>query len=368
MWEYIHGGSSYRAEKIELDMSVNLNAFGLPSSVKEAVISNMDKAVEYPDPDCLELTNEIVDWEKRHSGYELIDQQIICGNGASELINAAVTASGASSALVQTPIFYGYERAVRNSGIKLIRGDSLAAMPGVRLRTDKDGRYFMPTMEMAEQVRTTRAGLVILCNPSNPTGSCIREDVLEEIVKAAKEAGSRIIIDECFLPICEDYKERTALKFLKDYPDIMIIRSLTKLYSMPGIRSGYAISGSRYWEEDIRRALPEWNMGSLVQLASIAALRDDRYLEESLAYIRQEKDRLMQALLFMGLDLIPGRANYLMIRSRDTDLKAALLEKGILIRALDNYAGLFPKGFYRICVRKKEDNDRLIAAVRECIP
>lgn len=364
---YEHGGDIYNND-IELDFSVNLNAFGIPESVKKVIIDNFDKAGDYPNPQWRGLRDAIVKWEKDHTKADLVPEQIICGNGASELIHTIIQASWPRTAIIQTPGFYGYERSLEAADCRIIRGDSMAVMPGVKLRSDREGMYFMPTKKMAEQIRSQKPDMVILCNPSNPVGTCIREDILSTILVAAREVKARIIIDECFLPFCSDFAGRSAVRFLKDYPNMMIIRAFTKIYAMPGIRLGYAISGARLWGEQTLRLLPEWNVGTLAQAAGIEALRDEEYLEKSLIYISQQKEILMQKLLFLGMDVIPGKANFLLFRSPYAiDLKEALIPKGILIRSCDNYPGLPHSGFYRVCVKKEEDNNRLIDALNQIL-
>ncbi len=361
---YEHGGDIYNND-IELDFSVNLNAFGMPESVKRVITGSLDKAENYPDPDWHDLRDAIAAWEKTHTGADLVPEQIICGNGASELIHTIIQASWPSSAIIQTPGFYGYERSLEAADCRIIRGDSMSVMPGVKLRSDREGIYFMPTEKMADQIRSQRPDMVILCNPSNPVGSCINEEILKKILAAAREVKARIVIDECFLPFCSDFAGRSAVRFLKDYPNMMIIRAFTKLYAMPGIRLGYAISGARLWGEQTLKLLPEWNVGTLAQAAGIAALKDEEYLKKSLSYISKQKEVLMQKLMFLGMDVIPGKANFLLFRSpHEVDLKQALLHKGILIRSCNNYPGLPHFGFYRVCVKKEEDNDRLIEVLK----
>ena len=364
---YEHGGDIYNND-IKLDFSVNLNAFGMPDSVRKVITDNLDIAGNYPDPEWTKLRDEIVKWEQRHTGAKLLPEQILCGNGASELIGTIIQASWPRTAIIQSPCFYGYERSLEAADCKIYRGDCMSVMPGVKLRSDKEGIYFMPTEKMAEQIKNERPDMVILCNPSNPVGSCIREDILKKILVAARDVGARVIIDECFLPFCSDFAGRSAVRFLEDFPNMMIIRAFTKLYAMPGIRLGYAISGARLWGSQTLKLLPEWNVGTISQAAGIVALGDEKYLEESLPYIMKQKEKLMQQLLFLGIDVIPGKANFLLFRSPHRfDLKEALLEKGILIRACDNYPGLPHNGFYRICVRNEDDNQKLVDALSDVL-
>ena len=364
---YEHGGDIYNND-IKLDFSVNLNAFGMPDSVRKVITDNLDIAQNYPDPECTDLRNAITAWEEARTGAKLLPEQIICGNGASEVINAVIQASWPRTAIIQSPGFYGYERSLEAADCRIYRGDCMSVMPGVKLRSDREGIYFMPTEKMAEQIQNERPDMVILCNPSNPVGSCIREDILKKILVAAREVKARIIIDECFLPFCSDFAGRSAVRFLDEFPNMMIIRAFTKLYAMPGIRLGYAISGARLWGSQTLKLLPEWNVGTLSQAAGIAALEDKEYLEKSLPYIMEQKEKLMQQLLFLGMDVVPGKANFLMFRSsHQINLKDALLEEGILIRECNNYPGLPHTGFYRICVRREEDNQKLLDALQKIL-
>jgi len=364
---YEHGGEIYDKD-VMYDFSVNINAYGVPKSAKDAYEKAFDTVDQYPDVCCEKLTDAIKDFEKKHTGAELLNEQIICGNGASEIINNVFDYSKNKIALCQNPGFYGYERSLVNHGFKIVRGDNLLPMPSVKLRNDKNGEYFMPTMNMASQIEEHNPGVIVLCNPSNPIGSCINANVLEEIIKTANKIGSLVIIDECFLPFCKDFGERSAIKYIDKYHNIMIIRAFTKIFAIPGIRLGYAISSNRKWGENLRNSLPEWNVSGIAQEVGSALCSDDEYFTKSTEFIFSEREYLMQNMLFMGLDVIPPAANFIFFRTnKKINLKEELLKEKILIRKCDNYVGIPKSGYYRVCVKERCENEKLIEALKKIL-
>ena len=336
----IHGGDIYQ-NKVELDFSVNINPFGIPEKVKEAMRQSLECCEQYPDIHHAKLIREI---GKRHAFPE---NQILCGNGASELFVAIVHAIRPKKIMIPVPSFYGYEKAAGVTEAEVSYYE-MAEADGFRLT-----ETILP--ELKEDV-----DLLFLANPNNPVGNTIDEPLLEKICRQCKKMQITVVLDECFLEFTEKKSFFETHSFL-EYPNVILVKAFTKLYAIPGVRLGYACCGDQNLCGHILNQLPEWNISAIAEAAGLAALKETGYCSRSIAYIRKERDFLRKELEQAGISVFPGEADFLLLKT-DRPLYEELLKRNILIRDCSNYRGL-QKGYYRIAVRKREENERLIWAI-----
>lgn len=151
------------------------------------------------------------------------------------------------------------------------------------------------------------------------------------------------------------------LKKYRNYPGVVIVRAFTKLYAMPGVRLGYLVCRDIALTEAVRGDLPEWNLSVFAQQAGCVACGQRAYVKHSVTFVCRERDWLREQLLKIGITVFASNANFLMIKD-GRPLAKELLKKGILIRDCSNYRGL-SGGYYRIAVRRREENERLLAAL-----
>ena len=167
-----------------------------------------------------------------------------------------------------------------------------------------------------------------------------------------------LIIDECFNGFLDDPEGHTMKGFLGEYENLIILKAFTKLYGMAGVRLGYCLCADGEVAEALKKAGPPWNVSNLAQAAGIAALAEVEHVAEGIKTVKEEREYLKDALLWMGFSRVYGDANYLLFNG-PVGLDESMRERGILIRNCDNYHGL-GKGWYRIAVRKHEENQELI--------
>jgi len=204
--------------------------------------------------------------------------------------------------------------------------------------------------------------MVFLGNPNNPNGGLIDEDLLNVIKKKCGELDICLVIDECFLPLTARGTTAPA-----DDDKTIHLRALTKSFSLPALRLGYAVCMDSGLREKIRKQLPEWNVSLIAQRAGCAAVSADTdgFLAESVKLIEEERAFLSEGLTELGIKAFPSDTNYLLIKTRP-GLYEKLLAKGILIRRCANFSGL-DESYFRVAVRGREDNIKLIQAIGEVI-
>lgn len=346
--ERAHGGdwAAYEREfgAAPLDFSANVSPLGVPESVRAAICAASAEADRYPDPRCTALCELIA----AHEGVS--PAQVLCGNGASDLIWRAVRSTAPECALVTAPCFGEYEASLEAAGCEIVRYAMVEPFPL--------GEDFLALID-------NNVDIAILCNPNNPTGRTIDPLLLRRIVGRCAETGIRLLLDECFVDFLDEPGRHTAVGLLGEFPNLVILKAFTKLYALAGVRLGYVLCADDAFLESMRRCAPPWSVSTLAQAAGCAALQNVNYVNQVRDLIRTERPRLTERLCALGLRVVPGEANFLLFRS-ETPLDAPLRERGILLRCCGDFIGL-DETWYRAAVRTKEDNDRLIAALEEVL-
>ena len=309
---------------------------------------------EYPDPGSGALLGAL----SRYTG--LPRPNLVGGNGAVELIYAVAHAFGGGRTLVCAPTFGEYEAAVRmyhgGSGI-------------VRHAGKKKDAWLYPTDIDGLIRRVPDNGMVFLCNPNNPTGELLPRRQVREILDAAASAAScHVLVDECFIEMSRSPRESVMPYVRKEkYGNLVVLRSLTKSFGLPGIRVGYAAAG-RGMADIIRKTTVPWSVSCLAEAAGVAALRDAHNI------LGRTRDAVRAELRYMQVRLsrIPGvecrdtDANFVLVRTRlgAPRLQRLLAGRGMLVRDCSDFAGL--DGHHvRIAIKRRRENRMLADALED---
>ena len=344
----LHGGEIYNINQIiKYDFSVNLN----PNPCPESVIKTLTEAVNgidlYPDINQEAFCSAVAQAEScAGGGFSVLPENIIGGNGASELLCATINMLTPHKVLLPVPSFYGYRHA-----LNMVKDCEICEYP-LNAETDFEIRDDFIT-KITGDIDT-----VILTNPNNPTGKAIKEEMLNKIVHRCMETDTALIVDECFYRLSTDVV--TARSYLRHYNRLFIIDAYTKSFAIPGVRLGYMIcdADNKY---RVKQMLPEWNLSVFAEKSGIACAKiitETDYLDKSVNFISEERVRLTDGLRREGIKVWESNANFLLIYCED-DLQHKLLERGILIRDCSNFSGL-SKGYYRIAVKDRNSNDYLL--------
>ena len=339
-----HGGDIY-SRQVWHDFSANINPLGTPESVRRAVIDSANRIHQYPDPCCRELIGKIAEYEGVSPNY------VMCGNGAAELIFSFCAAARPERALELAPTFSEYTAALEAVGCQVERYQL------------KKENHFTLTDAFMSVLQETTWDAVFLCNPNNPTGRLIPPVLLEKICRICEERKIRLFLDECFLDLSDGGGTHSMKRYLERFPKLFLLKAFTKNYGMAGLRLGYCLSSDRGLLERMSKITQVWNVSIPAQAAGIAALEEAEFLARAKAIITEERLRLGKELERLGFAVCPSHANYILFYS-PKNIEDALLDNGILIRNCANYHGL-ERGWYRIAVKRKEENDLLIFALRQ---
>jgi threonine-phosphate decarboxylase len=345
---YDHGGNIFAVARTLgvpvgqiLDFSASINPLGMSPLVRTSLIRSLDTLVHYPDTSHKELKLALA----KHHG--LSSTNFTIANGSTELIYGLPAMLPGNKALIISPSFSEYVRALTQCNWEI---EHFVLAP--------ESDFSIDLARLERMLAGVDA--LFLCNPGNPSGTLYPPSMIESIYCLCQSAGSFLVLDEAFMDFSE---QASAKRILANCEDVVILRSMTKFFAIPGLRLGYAISNERVAERLDSIGGP-WSVNTLALAAGEAALLDTPHSLETVEYIREGRMALVESLSrFSQLKPYPSSANYLLIEIMNgqtaRDIKEQLLGRRIMIRDCANFMGLTDR-FFRIAVRTNEDNRLLI--------
>ena len=356
MSKVVHGGNidelsrSFNLDKDRLiDFSANINPLGINENVKEVIIKSLNEVERYPDITYFQLKSAISKFE----GVE--NKDIVLGNGAAEVIFNLVRAIKPKKVLIPAPTFGEYEEAVLSVGSEI---------KDFYLQEDKN---WIIDEEINNYINDD-IDMVFICNPNNPTGTLTSKDVLINTIKKASLTNTIVVIDESFLDFIREVEEYSVINLINEFSNVFIIKSMTKLFAIPGIRIGYGICKNKELLKKIEEISVPWNINILAEKAAICSLKEEEYIDKTISYIKEEKEYLFKELnKLKDIKVFKPSVNFIMFKlEKEMDLKLELMKRNIIIRSCNNYKGL-NDNYYRVAVRKREENKKLIQALKSFI-
>ncbi len=341
--KFDHGGDVF-SSAVELDFSVNLNPLGLPEAVRRALAENVQNFGAYPDPLCRRLREKLAKFLDLPSDY------FVFGAGAADLIVRIALATWPKKVLVTAPTFSEYGRASRMVGAEI------SEFP---LR-EEDG---FALNENIFSALASRPDVFFLCNPNNPTGTLTAPGMVCEIADFCEARGILLVLDECFLAFTEG---TSARELLATHRHTVVLDAFTKIFALAGLRLGYAMTADPALAERLASFAQSWPVSSPALVAGEASLPVAReWIARTREFVRGENEFLRTGLRDLGLKVFDGAANFTLFKC-PVPLFDALLDRGILIRSCENFSGL-NENFYRVCVKSRPENERLLLALREIL-
>ena len=346
----IHGGNLVWAASLAgcpptdiLDFSASINPLGPPESAIVAIQASLGSLRDYPDPDYLALRQAL---SQQHN---LPVEWILPGNGAAELLTwAGRELSKLASTYLLTPTFSDYLRALNGFGAKITRHP-------LKLESSQP-HLLIPA--------PPGCGL-LLNNPHNPTGRLFSAQAILPLLYQF----ALVVIDEAFMDFLPPETQQSLIELVPKYPNLVILRSLTKFYSLPGLRLGYAIAQPerlKRWQS----WRDPWSVNLLAAEAGVAVLQDHAFQQQTWDWLPPARQMLWDGLAALpGLKPLPSSANFLLVQSQfpvPTLQQRLLSQHQILIRDCLSFAEL-GESFFRVAVRTLPENRRLLDALADSL-
>jgi histidinol-phosphate aminotransferase len=325
------------------NLASNENPYPPPASVLEAIESSIGQVNRYPDPGYRELKGEL-------SGYTgLPPENIAVGNGSTEILDMVckVFIDPFDRISIMSPSYtmYALMGMIRESTIEFVE----TRENGYRINVD----FLMK--------RARDSKMIFLCSPNNPTGMVLGEGQLEEILG---KAGGMVLLDEAYA----EFAGTSAINLVADHQNLVVTRSMSKFFSLAGLRVGYCIAGSDI-VESLEKVRQPFSISTIGEAAATAALREVPYYEKNGKRLLSERERLLEKISEMpGLDPYPSRANFLMVRVDPGlgDIVESLMSMGVLVRDLSGLSGL-EGPHIRITVGTPGENKILLSSLKDAI-
>ena len=348
------------------DFSASINPLGTPDSAIAAIVNNASQLTAYPDPNYPQLRSHLAQY------HQIEPEFILPGNGSAELLTwAGRELAQQNYTYLITPAFSDYQRALNAFGGKILScpmdlGEGASHSKGGSYSKgashSKGGSRTAPTRIPIPIPRSPhpQSGL-LLNNPHNPTGKLW---TIQQILPYL-EQFELVVVDEAFMDFLTPDIEQSLISLVSEYPNLVILRSLTKFYSLPGLRIGYAIAHPERLQRWQKWRDP-WSVNTLAAAATIAAIEDQEFQQQTWNWLKPARSRLFEQLqLIPGLQPFEGAANYLLVK---TEISATRLQEKLLtdyqivIRDCISFPELGDR-YFRIAVRLPAENDRISEAI-----
>lgn len=350
-----HGGDVFswgrrlRLETSEiLDFSASINPLGPPGSARKAFVKSYEEISHYPDEHGEDLKEALA---RRHG---LNTEEVLLGNGSTQLIYLICRALRFSDALVVAPAFSEYANALKLAGAK-IRYFLLDPEDGFNFSLDR----FAARWEKGSDI-------AFLATPNSATGQLISRTKIGEIARMALKMKRFLVVDEAFI----DFAERESIKeLIRENPYLVVLRSLTKYYALPGLRLGYFLAQAPRVRQLLVHQEP-WSVNGPAQRVALACLADAGFDFKTHQWLEKERTFLFEGLSGLrGLHPYRSDANFVLVRIGEMgftalELGSFLQSRKILVRVCDSFLGL-GAGYFRVAVRRRKENSLLLKALQD---
>lgn len=346
-----HFGGYWRFPKMK-DFCYLVNPYYPPAKMLKQISYFFDKLlIQYPSGMEIQKLNA-------SNMFQVDEEYLLVGNGAAELIQTlGRVLKGKVSVCI--PTFNEYVRCFSNCEIREI--DNAA----------NDYQYNL--QQLLKEIDDTDNLCII--NPDNPSGAFLTFEEIIQLIEKCEEKEVFFIVDESFIDFTEKSNRYTLVKesLLKQYPHLIVLKSIGKSYGVPGLRLGIMATGNRNLQKKIRKELSIWNVNSFAEyFLQIQRLYRKDYIIacNKIARIRTSMQQGLSKI--KGIKVYPSQANYIMCEVAgeiDSEQLAMILitKYNILIKNLSSKKGFFGKSFIRLAVKSEEDNAKLLSAIREII-
>lgn len=359
--DHFHGSDLEKIEEVFhirkeeiVSFSANVNPLGISPLLRKTLAEKLDVITTYPDREYTALRKCI-------GNYLQTDyQNIIVGNGSTELISLFIQIEHPKKALILGPTYSEYEREISLGG-----GTSLY----YPLKEEED---FQLNWEGLKEQLNEHLDLLVICNPNNPTSTAITRTAMRKILDCCKQYDIFVMVDETYVEFAENYQDITAVSLTEYYNNIVILRGISKFFAAPGLRLGYAVTGNHDLLKAINTRKNPWTINSLAETAGTLMFTDTDYITHTKELISRERRRITQELGNMdSVKIYPPVANFVLLRILNEhvsseDVFGHAIRQKMMIRDCSTFPFLNHK-YIRFCFMNPEDNERLLQCLKEIL-
>lgn len=358
---HFHGSDLEKIEEIYhikkediTSFSANVNPLGISPLLRDTLAKHVDAITSYPDREYTQLRKSIC----AYTGANF--ENIIVGNGSTELISLFIQTTHPKKALILGPTYSEYEREIS------LEGGHTLYYP-----LKEENNFQMDVEDFCRQLNDS-LDLLVLCNPNNPTSTAVARKDMRKILDCALQHGISVMVDETYEEFTPEGSKISSIPLTNNYNNLIVLRGISKFFAAPGLRLGYAVTGNPDLLKYINTKKNPWTINSLAEIAGCIMFSDKDYIDKTKALITEERQRMYETLSsWKTVKVYPSCTNFLLVRILREDVTSDMvfdhcIRKGLMIRDCATFPFL-DSSYIRFCVMSPEKNDELLEAFREVL-
>lgn len=359
--DHFHGSDLEKIEEIYhikkediTSFSANVNPLGISPLLRDTLAKHVDAITSYPDREYTQLRKSIC----TYTGANF--ENIIVGNGSTELISLFIQTTHPKKALILGPTYSEYEREIS------LEGGHTLYYP-----LKEENNFQMDVEDFCNQLNDS-LDLLVLCNPNNPTSTAVTRKDMRKILDCALQYGISVMVDETYEEFTPEGSKISSIPLTNNYNNLIVLRGISKFFAAPGLRLGYAVTGNPDLLKYINTKKNPWTINSLAEIAGCIMFSDKDYINKTKALISGERQRMYDTLSsWKTVKVYPSCTNFLLVRILREDVTSDMvfdhcIRKGLMIRDCSTFPFL-DSSYIRFCVMSPEKNDELLEAFREIL-
>lgn len=319
-----------------VDFSENVNPAGPPEKVSSAWQAMISKITAYPHPDGEPFLSAVSKFHQIPTDF------ILAGNGAAELLALLAERYRGEKAIVVHPTFSEYEATLKAKNVSIIR-----------VIATEEEQFQLPLTSILREME--QASVLYLCTPNNPTGLMPDKNNLHKIIQYGKKVHCEIVLDEAFIDFIDE--SLSYINEINKNPHVIIVRSMTKMYAIPGIRLGYLVANPLTILA-IKKHAPHWNVNGIAAEIGAICLEESHYRKSAIAHSVSQRESMQSFLKRNDCIVTDAKANFLSFTLKEgrdiRKLYRDLLARGIVLRHSENFLGMDGR-WLRIGMKLEED-------------
>jgi histidinol-phosphate aminotransferase len=328
-------------------LNTNENPYELPAKVVSEMLESLPKVLanlnRYPDRDAVALRDALAKYISSSSSQEFSAKNIWAANGSNEILQTLMLACGGRGALGFLPSYSVHPLIAKATGTLWISGE-------------RESTFNIELKTAVTKIADNKPGITFVTTPNNPTGTATSYSDLTELAQACREIDGLLIVDEAY---AEFSKEKSAVDLIAQYPNVVVVRTMSKAFAFAGARVGYAVANGALVDAMLVTRLP-YHLSSTTQALALVALNNSKALLAEVDALIAERERVAAQLTKLGFDVSSSSANFLLFCGFKGDSKSAwesLVAAGILVRDV----GL--TGYLRVTIGLPSENDEFLTAI-----
>ena len=359
--DHFHGSDLEKIEEIYhikkediTSFSANVNPLGISPLLRDTLAKHVDAITSYPDREYTQLRKSIC----AYTGANF--ENIIVGNGSTELISLFIQTTHPKKALILGPTYSEYEREIS------LEGGHTLYYP-----LKEENNFQMDVDDFCDQLNDS-LDLLVLCNPNNPTSTAVTRKDMRKILDCALQYGISVMVDETYEEFTPEGSKISSIPLTNNYNNLIVLRGISKFFAAPGLRLGYAVTGNPDLLKYINTKKNPWTINSLAEIAGCIMFSDKDYINKTKALISGERQRMYDTLSsWKTVKVYPSCTNFLLVRILREDVTSDMvfdhcIRKGLMIRDCSTFPFL-DSSYIRFCVMSPEKNNELLEAFREIL-